>query len=131
MSDNFPKLKADNTELILTGNPKSVAKDQHFELTVGDSLVRPSASARNLGVIFDESLSLRHFCLKSASTTTFHIRSLSKIRDHLSRDLTSRLCTTFVLSRLDDCNSLRADLPKCSLRPLQLAKKAIRSTPHI
>jgi len=48
MSDNFLKLNADKTELILIGNPKRVAKVQHFELTVGDSAVRPSTSARNL-----------------------------------------------------------------------------------
>ncbi len=122
MSDNYLKLNADKTELILIGNPKRVAKVQHFELTLGDSVVRPSSSARNLGVIFDDTLSFKQFCLKSASAATFHIRPLSKIRDHLSRDLTSRLCTSFVLSRLDYCNSLLAGLPKCSLRPLQLAQ---------
>jgi len=122
MSDNYLKLNADKTELILIGNPKRVAKVQHFELTVGDSAVRPSAFARNLGVIFDDTLSFKQFCLKSASAATFHIRSLSKIRDHLSRDLTSRLCSFFVLSRLDYCNSLLAGRPKCSLRPMQLAQ---------
>ena len=122
MSDNFLKLNSDKTELILIGNPKRVAKVGHFELTIGDSVVRPSASARNLGVMFDDTLSFKQFCLKSASAATFHIRSLSMIRDHLSRDLTSRLCSSLVLSRLDYCNSLLAGLPKCSLRPLQLAQ---------
>jgi len=65
MSDNFLKRNADETELILIGNPKRVAEVQHFELTIGDSVVRPSDSARNLGVIFDETLSFQQFCLKS------------------------------------------------------------------
>ncbi len=122
MSDNFLKLNADKTELLLIGNPKRVSKVQSFQLAVGDAVVRPSASARNLGVIFDDTLSFKQFCLKSASAATFHIRSLSRIRSHLSHDLTRRLCTSFVLSRLDYCNSLLAGLPKCSLRPLQLAQ---------
>jgi len=53
---------------------------------------------------------------------SFHIRSLSKIHDHLSRDLTSRLCTSFVLGRSDYCNSHLTGFPKCSRRPLQLAQ---------
>jgi len=101
MSDNFLKLNADKTEPILIGNPKRVNKSHHFELTLGYSVVRPSASARNLGVIFEDTLSFKQFCLKSASAATFHIRSLSKYLDHLSRDLTSRLRTSFFLSRLD------------------------------
>ncbi len=98
MSANYLKLNADKTELLLIGNPKRVAKVRDFELSIGDSIVRPSASARNLGVIFDDTLSFKQSCLKSASAAAFHIRSLSRIRDHLSRDLTSRLCMSLVLS---------------------------------
>jgi len=61
------KDNVDKTELILIGNPKREAKVQHFELTVGDSVVRSSSSARNLGVILDDTLSFKQFCLKSAS----------------------------------------------------------------
>jgi len=55
MSDNFLKLNADKTELILIGNPKRVAKVQHFELTVGDFVFRSLASVRNFGVILNDS----------------------------------------------------------------------------
>jgi len=96
MPAHFLKLNADKTKLILIGILKRVDKFQHLELNLGVSVVRPSASARNLGVIFADTLSFKQFCLKSASAATFHIRSLSKIRDHLFRDLTSRLCTSFV-----------------------------------
>ena len=53
------KLNADKTKLLLIGNPKRVAKVHNFELAIGDSVVRPSASARNLGVIFDDTLSFK------------------------------------------------------------------------
>ncbi len=51
----------------------------------------------------------------------FQIRSLAAIRDHLPSNLTHRLCSSLVLSRLEYCNSVLAGLPKSSLRPLQLA----------
>jgi hypothetical protein len=122
MSTNFLKLNSEKAELLLIGNPKRLAKINNFQLTIGDSTVKPSTSARNLGVIFDDALSFKAFTLKSASAAAFHIRSLAMIRDHLPRDLTSSLCTSLVLSRLDYCNSLLAGIPKCSLRPLQLAQ---------
>ncbi len=122
MSANFLKLNSEKTELLLIGHPKRLAKINNFRLTIGDSTVKPSTSARNLGVIFDDALSFKAFTLKSASAAAFHIRSLAMIRDHLPRDLTSNLCASLVLSRLDYCNSLLAGLPKCSLRPLQLAQ---------
>ena len=50
-----------------------------------------------------------------------HIRTLAAIRDHLPRELACRLCTSLVISRLDYCNSVLSGVPKCSLRPLQLA----------
>jgi len=125
MSANVLKLNSDEAEFILIGSPKRVAKVQHFELTVGDSVVRPHASARILGVMFDDTLSFKQFCLKSAAVATFHIRSHSKFRDHLSRDLTSRQCTPLFLvveTLFFLSNSLLAGLPKCSVRPLQLLK---------
>jgi len=73
MSANFLKLNAHTTELILIGNSKRVAKIQHFELKIDDPVVRPSASSRILGVIFEDTLSVKQFCLKSASAAAFHI----------------------------------------------------------
>jgi len=96
MSDNFLKRKEDKTELIVKGNPKTVVKVQHFELAIGDSIATLSASARNLGVIFDDRLSFKQFCLKSASAAAFYIRSLSEIREYLSCEFTNRLSMSLV-----------------------------------
>jgi len=61
MSANLLKLNSDNTELSFIGNPKRVAKVQHFELSISYSVVRPAASARNHTVIFDEICRLNNF----------------------------------------------------------------------
>ena len=121
MAANFLKLNDDKTELVLIGHPKRLAKIHDFELSVGSNKVKPSPCARSLGVYFDSSLSFKPFIQKTAATATFHIRSLVAIRDHLPRDLVRRLCTSLVISRLDYCNAVLTGLPKCSLRPLQLA----------
>jgi len=46
MSDHCLKLNADKTEFVLIVSAKKVAEVQHFELTISDSPVRPSASDR-------------------------------------------------------------------------------------
>jgi hypothetical protein len=121
MAANFLKLNDDKTELLLIGNPKRLVKVNNFQLFIGSIIVKPSENARNLGVYFDSSLSFRTFIQRTAATATYHIRSLVAIRDHLPREYTSRLCSSLIINRLDYCNSILAGLPKCSLRPLELA----------
>lgn len=121
MAANFLKLNDNKTELVLIGHAKRLAKIKDFRLSIGDAIVKPSPCAKNLGVYFDSSLSFKTFVQRSAANAVYHIRSLAAIRDHIPRELTHRLCTSLVLSRLDYCNSLLTGLPKCSLRPLQLA----------
>jgi len=48
MSTSFLKLNSDETELRLIGNPKRLASIENFERILGDSKVRPSASASDL-----------------------------------------------------------------------------------
>jgi len=114
-------LNDDKTELVLIGHPKRLAKIHDFQLLVFSNKVTPSNCARNLGVYFDSSLSIKPFIQKTASAATFHICSLIAIRDHLSRDLVCRLCASLVISRLDYCNTVLTGYQKCSLRPLPLA----------
>jgi len=121
VADNFLKLNDDKTELLLPGNPKRVAEIHNFQLIIGDNAVKPSACVRSLGVYFDSTLSFKTFINKTAASAMYHNRTLAAIRDHLPRELTSRLCTSLVISPLDCCNSVLSGVPKCSLGPLQLA----------
>jgi len=105
---NFLNFNDDKTELLLLGNPKRVAQLQNFQLLVGDNAVMPSACARNLGLYIDSTLSFKSFSNKTAARAMYHIRTLAAIRDHLPRELTSRLGTSLVTSRLDFCNSVLA-----------------------
>lgn len=54
----------------------------------------------------------------------YHLRRIRCIRRQLSRDVTQRLVSAFVLSRLDYCNALLAELPASTLAPLQRVQNA-------
>jgi len=45
MAENVLKLHDNQTELLLIGNPKRVAKMQKFQVSVGDNAVKISACA--------------------------------------------------------------------------------------
>ena len=54
-----------------------------------------------------------------ARTCFYHLRRLRSIRRSLGRDVTARLVSALVISRLDYCNSVLAHLPASTLAPLQ------------
>jgi len=56
------------------------------------------------GVIFDDTLSFKQFCLKSASAASFFLYpSLSMVHDHPLHDFRSHLGMSLTLSCLDNC----------------------------
>ena len=52
----------------------------------------------------------------------FQMRKISSIRDYLTEEVTQKLVTSLILSKLDYCNALLAGLPQKTLHPLQLAQ---------
>ena len=81
--------------------------------------VLPSASARNLGFIFDSNLTLADQISSISRACFYHIRNLRRIRPVLDFTTAQSIGTSFVHSRLDYCNSLYYGLSKIQLDRLQ------------
>ena len=62
---------------------------------------------------------MREHVSRTARTCFYHLRRLRSVRRQLGRDVTARLVSAFVLSRLDYCNAVLAELPATTLAPLQ------------
>jgi len=88
-------------------------------LLVGDEYVTPSRSARNIGVVFDDTMSMESQIMAICKSCFYHIKCISRIRRYLSFEDTKKLVHAFIISRIDHCNSLLYGLPNNLIDRLQ------------
>ena len=88
-------------------------------ISVGDSIISQSSKVRDLGVIFDQSLSFDDYISSVCRSTHFHLRNTGRIRSLLSYEATAQLLHALITTRIDYCNSLLYNLPTCSIARLQ------------
>ncbi len=86
--------------------------------------ITPSASVRNLGVIFDDQLTFKEHIAKTARSCRFALHNIRKIRPFLTQHAAQLLVQALVISRLDYCNALLAGLPSNTIKPLQMIQNA-------
>ena len=123
MLSNKLKLNRGKTELlILSARHRPPPSIEYVD--VSGERIEPSPSARNIGVIFDEHMSLAKHVTNISKTCFFHLRNISKIRDCLSLADTEKLVHAFITSKIDSANSLLYGLPKFLIDGLQTVQNA-------
>jgi hypothetical protein len=105
MLTNKLKLNDNKSELLV------LRASQFDNLLVGDEYIEPSLSARNIGVVFDNTMSMDSQTMAVCKSCFYHINCISRIRRYLSFEDTKQLVQAFVISRIDYCNSLLYGLP--------------------
>ncbi|KAM9396004.1 uncharacterized protein ACWYII_033867 [Salvelinus alpinus] len=88
------------------------------------SCIIPHISARNLGVILDNTLSFSTNIKAVTRSCRFMLYNIRRVRPCLTQEAAQVLIQALVISRLDYCNSLLAGLPACAIKPLQLIQNA-------
>ena len=119
MKFNKLKLNGDTTEIVLLSSQFNRREVHIDNIQIGDVDIKPSSSARNLGVIFDSHLTMDIHVRKVCSTAYYHLRNISSIRRSLTHESATSLVHAFVSSRVDYCNSLLSGISKSSLQKLQ------------
>ncbi|KAK3549137.1 hypothetical protein QTP70_033346 [Hemibagrus guttatus] len=116
------KLNPSKTELLIIPGDPSPAQD--LAISMNNSMISPSATARNLGVTMDNQLSFSSYVTNVTRSCRFLLYNIRRIRPFLSTQATQVLVQSLVISRLDYCNSLLAGLPLNAIRPLQVIQNA-------
>ena len=127
------RLNDNKTEFMIIGTRKQLAKVNTDGLSVGESIIAPVTSIRNLGSWFDQNLSIKPHINKICKAASFHIYSIRRIKKYLNNDAIQTLVHSIVIGRLDYCNSLLFKVPAVHMTKLQRiqnsAARLICSTP--
>ena len=87
MIQNKLKINDDKTKfLILHSSYKEFTANLNFE--IGQTLVKPSDTCRNLGVIFDSHMKMENQIQSICRSVNFHLRSINSVRDSLTDEAT-------------------------------------------
>ncbi|KAK3528352.1 hypothetical protein QTP86_034147 [Hemibagrus guttatus] len=116
------KLNPRKTELLVIPGDPSPAQD--LAISLNNSMISPSATARNLGVTMDNQLSFSSPVTNVTRSCRFLLYNIRRIRPFLSTQATQVLVQSLVTSRLDYCNSILAGLPLNAIRLLQMIQNA-------
>ncbi len=122
MKEHHLQLNLAKTELLVF--PATPTLQHDFTIKLGSSTITPSASVRNLGVIFDDQLTFKEHIAKTARSCRFALHNIRKIRPFLTEHAAQLLVQALVISRLDYCNALLAGLPSNTIKLLQMIQNA-------
>lgn len=103
MAKNVLCLNSSKTEVMLLGSPHQLRNAASIDLSVDGAALELHSKLKNLGVIFDATLSFEPFVQNTVKTTFFHLRNIVRIRPMLSFSVAEKLINSFVFSRIDYC----------------------------
>ena len=128
MAHNRLKLNADKAQLLWLGTRHQLSKFATSRLLLqtaaSTSMVDIVPTAANLGVVFDDQLTMADHISLVCRSGYFQLRQLRTIRRLLTTDATRALVQAFVSCRLDYCNSLLAGVADDHICRLQLLQNA-------
>ena len=119
MNDNMLMLNGSKTEYMTLGRPSSLKKITDVNMILGGSEIAPTNNVKNLGVMFDNELTMSDQISSLCKSMFFNIRKISMYRKYMTQEVAEKLMVSLVLSRMDYCNGLLAGLPDTLLQKLQ------------
>ena len=129
-------LNPSKAECMLIGFPQQICKISNPSLSLpSNHPIALTDSARNLGFIFDSSLTFFKQISSLFSSFNYHIPKLRRIRHTLNLKIASVIATSLVHFKLDYCNLLYLNLPQKQISCLQLLQnslaRAVTRTPKL
>ena len=118
MIQNKLKINDDKTEFLLIKSAKKEFTGA-VEMSVGQDVIPPSHDCRNLGVMFDDDMSMESHVTNICRSTLFQLRNIRRIRPMLNDSATAQLIHALITSKRDYCNALLYGIHGNKLKRLQ------------
>ena len=124
MAANWLKLNDDKTEFIVFGSKKSLNNCKISSIKIGESGVERVSSVKSIGAHLDSNLTMDKHVAATCKSAWFHLHQINKIKNYLSCDQLKSVILAYVISRIDQNNSLLIGLPKATVFKLQMIQNA-------
>ena len=114
----------DKTECSLFGTTQQLSKIKFDSIDVDGIHIRIKDKVKNLGVMFDKTLSMETHVNKICSVGYLNLKNINEIRKSLNKDNTKILVNALVTSHLDYGNSLLYGISNKLMNKLQVLQNA-------
>uniref|UniRef100_A0A8C6NZ91 Reverse transcriptase domain-containing protein n=1 Tax=Nothobranchius furzeri TaxID=105023 RepID=A0A8C6NZ91_NOTFU len=121
LASNCLQLNSSKTETLIIAPEQKVLLIKQHHRSLSSSV---QTSLRNLGVLFDQSMSLSCHSKHLVKNCFYHLRNISKLRAFTSKLDLEMIIHAFISSRLDYCNSIFTCFNKSDVSRLQLVQNA-------
>ena len=106
MTVNYLKFNEDKTEFFVAIAKHLKRYLPPVSLRVGTKIINPADKVRNLGIVFDSSMSMTPQITSLCTTLNYQLRSISRIRKFLDQTTCHLVIRALVLSKMDYGNAL-------------------------
>ena len=119
MNDNMLMLNGPKTDFMIVSKASALEKIEKIEMNLNGSVISPAKYVKNLGVLFDNALTMSDQISSLCRSMFLGIKQISMYRKYMTKEVAQKLMVSLVLSKLDYCNCLLVGLPDCLLQKLQ------------
>ena len=133
MTANKLKLNDDKTEVMFISSKFYQKAVKLTKFAVDEVEIMPASSVRNIGVIFDNNMTMKNQVTAVCKATHFHLHNIGRIRKCITQEACGKLIHALVTSRLDYGNATLFGLPESQMvrlqRMLHIAARILTLTP--
>ena len=119
MVSNRLMLNSSKSEFMWCASPRRVHLIDRSPFVLPDGPVSASSSVRNLRAYFDESMSMVENVNRLVRSCFYQLHRVRFTQRSLTTMAATRLMNSFIITRVDYCNSIFAGLPKQQLARIQ------------
>ena len=118
-ASNRLQLNPGKTEFLWCSTARRLHLIDSGVFSLGGGHITASTSVRDLGAYFDRDMSMTTHVNRPVSSSFYQLRRIKTIRRSLPTTTAITLINSFVISRIDYCNSLLCGLPSYQLARVQ------------